>query len=159
MRGYHCESCGKAFDPEKDELCPRCGATVRPSVLTGIQRKKNAAWLRSEGKYADPGCHEDDAWSGSYGARTHRAAVHAHEAELRAANVAHNRAANAAGSRTATPAARQQSGTRTRKKGSSNLVLKIVIGIILLNVFLAGGLGELFTRILELVRKLFESFS
>ncbi len=148
MRGYRCESCGKTFDPEKEDLCPRCGATVRPSVLTGIQRKQNAAWLRSEGKHADPGCHEDDAWSASYGAQTHRAAVRAHEAELRAANVAHNRATNAP--------VRQQSGTQTRKKSSSNPVLMIVIGIILLNAILAGGLGELFAKILDLIREIFE---
>lgn len=147
MRGYRCESCGKTFNPEKEDLCPRCGATVRPSVLTGIQRKKNAAWLRSEGKFADPGCHEDDAWSASYGARTHRAAVHAHEAELRAANVAHNQATDPAG---------QQSTAQTRKKGGVSPLVIFIIFIVLSNFLVDGGLGELFTGLLDLIREILE---
>ena len=148
MRGYRCESCGKTFDPEKEDLCPRCGATVRPSVLTGIQRKKNAAWLRSEGKFADPGCHEDDAWSASYGAQTHRAAVHAHEAELRAANVAHNQATGAG--------AGQQSTAQTRKKGGVSPLVIFIIFIVLSNLLVDGGLGELFTGLLDLIREILE---
>lgn len=147
MRGYRCESCGKTFNPEKEDLCPRCGATVRPSVLTGIQRKKNAAWLRSEGKFADPGCHEDDAWSASYGAQTHRAAVHAHEAELRAANVAHNQATGPAG---------QQSTAQTRKKGGVSPLVIFIIFIVLSNFLVDGGLGELFTGLLDLIREILE---
>ena len=50
MRGYRCEFCGKAFDPEKREVCPACGAAVSPSVLAKIERQKTAERLRAEGR-------------------------------------------------------------------------------------------------------------
>ena len=50
MRGYRCEYCGKAFDPEKREVCPACGAAVPPSVLAKIERIRTAERLRAEGK-------------------------------------------------------------------------------------------------------------
>lgn len=90
MRGYPCQSCGKVFDPEKSDICPACGAAVSPAVLTRIERKNIARWLRTEGQtHYDEHCHEDDAWAGSYGAQTHQAAVRSHEAELRAGYAAH----------------------------------------------------------------------
>lgn len=90
MQGYKCASCGKVFDPSRKEFCPGCGTAVAPSVLTRIERKKTAQRLRAEGMrdYAD-NCHEDDAWSDSYGASTHRAAVRSHETNLRATYAAH----------------------------------------------------------------------
>ena len=94
MRNYRCISCGKLFDPEKEEICPACGAAVAPSVLTRIERKRTAARLRAEGNtHFDERCHEDDGWSSnSYGAQSRRAAVRAHEAELRAGYAAHSSA-------------------------------------------------------------------
>ena len=103
MPYYRCMTCGKTFDPEKNEICPACGAAVAPSVLTRVERKQTAARLRAEGMYDyDEHCHEDDAWKDSYGAQAHRAAVQNHEANLRAGYRAHsaydvtNRGANAA---------------------------------------------------------------
>ncbi len=91
MLNYRCTSCGKAFDPEKTEICPRCGAAAAPSVMTRIERKHTAERLRAEGKTNyDEHCHEDDAWKDSYGASTHRAAVRQHETALRAGYRAHN---------------------------------------------------------------------
>ena len=94
MRNYRCISCGKLFDPEKEEICPACGAAVAPSVLTRIERKRTAARLRAEGNtHFDERCHEDDGWSSnSYGAQSRQAAVRAHEAELRAGYAAHSSA-------------------------------------------------------------------
>ncbi|MBR3076900.1 MAG: hypothetical protein IKH07_03155 [Oscillospiraceae bacterium] len=90
MRKYRCEYCGKSFDPEKDCLCPGCGAAVPPSLMTRIERKETAVRLRAEGKLNyDDHCHEDDSWHESYGAQTHRAAVRQHEAELRSKYAAH----------------------------------------------------------------------
>ena len=95
MIRYKCPSCGKYFDPEKNEICPRCGAAVAPSVMTRIERKQTAQRLRAEGKFNyDEHCHEDDAWAQSYGAGTHRAAVRSHEASLRAGYAAHPSADN-----------------------------------------------------------------
>lgn len=88
---YRCITCGKTFDPERNEICPSCGAAVAPSVLTRVERKQTAARLRAEGMYDyDDHCHEDDAWKGSYGAQTHKAAVRTHEANLRAGYNAHS---------------------------------------------------------------------
>ena len=94
MRNYRCISCGKLFDPEKEEIGPACGAAVAPSVLPRIERKRTAARLRAEGNtHFDERCHEDDGWSSnSYGAQSRRAAVRAHEAELRAGYAAHSSA-------------------------------------------------------------------
>lgn len=90
MRGYPCQSCGRVFDPEKSDICPACGAAVSPSVLTRIERKKTARWLRAEGQtHYDEHCHEDDSWAGSYGAENHRAAVQSHESALRSNYAAH----------------------------------------------------------------------
>ena len=83
MPSYRCITCGKIFDPEKNEICPACGDAVAPSVLTRVERKQTAARLRAEGMYDyDDHCHEDDAWKGSYGSR--------HEANLRAGYNAHS---------------------------------------------------------------------
>ncbi len=91
MPRYRCASCGKLFDPSKNELCPKCGAAVAPSVLTRIERKTTAERLRAEGmRDYDDHCHEDDGWkSNSYGAESRRAALQAHEAEMRASYAAH----------------------------------------------------------------------
>ena len=91
MRNYRCATCGKLFDPEKNEICPACGTAVAPSALTRVERKQTAARLRAEGMtHYDDHCHEDDAWKGSYGAQTHRSAVRSHEQELRANYNAHS---------------------------------------------------------------------
>lgn len=95
MRLYQCASCGKRFDPEKNEICPRCGAAVAPSVLTRMERKQTAQRLRADGKLNnDDHCHEDDSWTDSYGASTHLAAVKSHEATLRAGYASHQAADN-----------------------------------------------------------------
>lgn len=95
MRNYKCASCGKNIDPEKEDICPACGAAVAPSVMTRIERKRTAQRMRAEGKFNyDDHCHEDDSWKGSYGAQTHRAAVREHEANLRAGYAAHSSADN-----------------------------------------------------------------
>ncbi|MBQ1371906.1 MAG: hypothetical protein IIY70_03145 [Oscillospiraceae bacterium] len=91
MPWYKCATCGKLFNPAKTELCPKCGDAVAPSVLTRMERRETAARLRTEGMYDyDEHCHEDDGWkSNSYGAESHRVAVQAHEADLRASYAAH----------------------------------------------------------------------
>lgn len=90
MMKYKCPSCGKVFNPEKDEICPKCGEAAAPSVMTRLERRRAAQWLRAEGNHHyDEHCHDDDAWKQSYGADTHRAAVRSHEAELRAGYAAH----------------------------------------------------------------------
>ena len=87
---YKCPTCGKVYNPEKDEICPRCGDAAAPSVLTRIERKRTAQRLRAEGKFDyDEHCHEDDAWRQSYGSSTHRTAVQSHEASLRAGYASH----------------------------------------------------------------------
>ena len=92
---YRCPQCGKSFNPEKLEICPRCGGAVAPSVMTRVERKQTAERLRAEGKMNyDEHCHEDDAWKDSYGASTHRAAVRAHESTIRAGYRAHSPADN-----------------------------------------------------------------
>ena len=120
---YQCASCGKYFNPEKDEICPKCGAAAAPSVMTRIERRRTAERLRAEGKFDyDDHCHEDDSWAGSYGASAHRAAVRSHEAQLRADYSAHRPAdnptrlsnANAAGRPAATPAARPAANAAPR---------------------------------------------
>ncbi len=74
MPVYRCAVCGKTFDPEKNEICPRCGTIVAPSVLTQIERKQTAARLRADAmENDDTHCHEDDAWHGSRAAQLHRA--------------------------------------------------------------------------------------
>lgn len=117
MRGYRCTSCGKLFDPEKNEICPACGAAVAPSVMTRIERKRTAQRMREEGKFNyDDHCHEDDSWKGSYGAQTHRAAVHAHEADLRAGYASHSAADNRANASNARPAAGTTHSRKQPKK-------------------------------------------
>ncbi len=92
MRGYRCPSCGKLYDPEKIELCPACGAAPAPSIWTGIERKRTAARFRDEERQGShPHCHEDDAWTGSYGAKTHSAAVQRQEDHYRHAASAHSK--------------------------------------------------------------------
>ena len=106
MLKYKCASCGKVFYPEKDEVCPRCGDAAAPSVLTRIERKQAAQWLRSEGNHHyDEHCHDDDAWNRSYGADAHRAAVRSHEASLRANYAAHQPVDNPTQVSNANPAA------------------------------------------------------
>lgn len=90
IQRYQCASCGKRFDVEKNDVCPRCGAAVSPSVLTRMERKQTAERLRADGKLNyDDHCHEDDAWGDSYGKDAHRTAVKSHEAKLRADYAAH----------------------------------------------------------------------
>ena len=90
MPGYRC-SCGKIYNPETDEFCPKCGVATPPSILSRVERKETAARLRAEGMtHYDDHCHEDDAWRGSYGAQVHREAVRSHEASLRAGYRAHS---------------------------------------------------------------------
>ena len=121
MRGYRCLSCSKVFDPEKNEICPACGAAVAPSVLTRIERKRTAVRLRAEGMtHYDDHCHEDDAWKGSYGAAAHRTAVRAHEAELRAGYAAHKASdVTTRGAEAATRGAAPAPARRNAKKKKS----------------------------------------
>lgn len=88
MSAYRCITCGKTFDPAKDEICPRCGTFVAPAVLTQIERQKTAARLRADAlENDDPHCHEDDSWSGSRAARIHRARTAAwHESTAQGSN-------------------------------------------------------------------------
>ena len=138
MLSYRCPTCGKSYDAEKTEICPACGAAVAPSVLTRIERKTTAARLRAEGMtHYDDHCHEDDAWKGSYGAQTHRAAVQSHEAQLRAGYRAHSEAdVTTRGNPTpVAPAAR----TQARKKPTPGIVkfllpLSIILVYILFRI-------------------------
>lgn len=119
MPKYQCLSCGKRFDPEKNDICPRCGAAVAPSVTTRIERKQTAQRMRAEGQFHyDEHCHEDDPWKGSYGAETHRAAVRAHEAELRAGYAAHRPADDR--KRVSAAAMSGASGAQSWKRQSSS---------------------------------------
>ena len=73
MRNYKCASCGKNFDPEKEDICPACGAAVAPSVMTRIERKRTAQRMRAEGKFNyDDHCHEDDSWKNRIAALGYR---------------------------------------------------------------------------------------
>ena len=114
MITYKCASCGRIFNPEKHEICPRCGDAVAPSVLTRIERKHTAQRMREEGRLNyDDHCHEDDAWTQSYGAGTHRAAVRSHEAALREQYAAHRAADNPTRLPNANPAAHPATAART----------------------------------------------
>ena len=89
MASYRCESCGKSFDPNKSEICPSCGSAVPPKVLIRIQRRQGVAgFLREERENHDPKCHEDDAWTGSYGEQLYhqRSSGHSHAAGSRVAS-------------------------------------------------------------------------
>lgn len=116
MMRYKCPTCGKAYNPERENICPRCGQATPPSVTTQIERRKIARWLRSEGSHSyDHHCHDDDAWAQSTeAAAARRAAVRSHEASLRAGYASHQAVdnptrvsnANAARQTNAAPAAR-----------------------------------------------------
>ena len=79
MAKFQCGSCGKKFDVSKNEICPACGAAVQPSVLIKYQRRQGAAgFLREEREGHDPKCHDDDAWTGSYGDKVYHQREHDH---------------------------------------------------------------------------------
>ena len=148
MNGYRCPSCGKSFDPEKNDICPACGTAVAPSVMTRIERKRTAQRMRAEGKFNyDEHCHEDDTWKGSYGAQTHREAVRAHEAELRAGYAAHQAADHPTRVSNANPAA--QTPARRKKKSfgdrvQQNLALLFLVFLLPLAFFLVATLLRVF---------------
>lgn len=123
MASYRCESCGKSFDPNKSEICPGCGAAVPPKVLTRLQRRQGAAgFVKEERDNHDPKCHEDDAWTGSYGEQQYhkRAAQHAH---------AHPSAPNPTRVSNANPA-RRSSGSSGNRSKSPMYTLFFVVAII-----------------------------
>ena len=77
MKNYRCHECGKLYDPVKKDLCPACGAAPAPGLLSTIERRRSAAeHLREERGNSAADCHEDDAWTGSYGAQVHSHAAH-----------------------------------------------------------------------------------
>lgn len=77
MKNYRCPSCGKRYDPAKEDLCPYCGDPPAPGILSSIERERSEFRHREEiRRDSDPHCHEDDAWTGSYGARVHEHAPH-----------------------------------------------------------------------------------
>lgn len=160
MRGYRCPSCGKLFDPEKDEICPACGAAVAPSVMTRIERKRTAQRMRAEGKYNyDEHCHEDDTWKGSYAAQTHREAVHAHEANLRAGYAAHSAADNRSNASNTRTAART---TRSRKQSKKfrDVIQEKPILLVLLIILIPLGfflVSRILFGILEWITQLGQS--
>ena len=145
MRNYKCASCGKLFDPEKNEICPRCGTAVAPSVLTRIERKRTAQRLRAEGKLNyDEHCHEDDAWKGSYGASTHRAAVRSHEASLRDNYASHKPADNPTGMAAPNPPSVQSTQRQQQRKQNEPAKVLKWIGLVWLLIFLFNLLRSLF---------------
>ena len=141
MITYKCPSCGKLYNPEKNEICPKCGDATAPSVMTQIERRRIAQWLRTEGSHSyDQHCHDDDAWANSYGAAVHRAAVRSHEASLRAGYAAHRavdnptRLSNAGPAAQSRPAGQTRTATQTRPtakkssgKGSGKSVPWIIV--------------------------------
>lgn len=170
MRNYRCISCGKLFDPEQFEICPKCGAAVAPSVMTRLERKHTAQRLRAEGKTNyDEHCHEDDAWKGSYGAGAHRLAVRAHESNLREGYAAHSpadnpnanpsRVSNANPNRASGAGAAGQNGAQTSRQNKLAELLQkhpaLVFLIFLIPFFFALAmsiLGTVINGILELAR-------
>ena len=155
MPSYRCLTCGKTFDPERNEICPSCGDAVAPSVLTRVERKQTAARLRAEGMYDyDDHCHEDDAWKNSYGAEAHKAAVQTHEANLRAGYSAHSAydVTQSTAQGNAASQYRPVPGTQTNRNQSRNtpnlaalkflIPLGIILTIILLNI-LFSAIGSL----------------
>lgn len=121
MASYRCESCGKSFDPNKSEICPGCGAAVPPKVLTRLQRRQGAAgFVQEERENHDPKCHEDDAWTGSYGEQQYhkRGERHAHPAAPNPTRVSN-----------ANPA-RQSGGSSGKRRKSPMYTLFFVVAII-----------------------------
>lgn len=154
MLNYCCQTCGKRFDPERTEICPNCGTAAAPSVITRIERKQTAARLRAEGMtHYDDHCHEDDAWKGSYGAQSHRAAVRSHEANLRASYRAHDAADVTV--RDAGPAQAEGSGRKQEKRQRSRFGLILLFALLpaLLTI-----LGKLISSVLELLQRLLGGF-
>lgn len=136
MKNYRCASCGKRFDPEKDEICPGCGAAVAPSVLTRIERKRTAVRLRAEGKMNyDTHCHEDETWNGSDAARNHRAAVRSHEASLRDNYAAHSAADNPNRAASPAPPTLQARVRKRRKSLIEKLLEKPMLLMLLIFLF------------------------
>lgn len=129
MPRYRCATCGKVFDPEKSEICPKCGTIVAPSVLTQIERKQTAARLRADARdNSDAHCHEDDAWLGSSAAQAHRAKTAAWHENAAQINDPYNAASAQRGQAAPNPQAPVQNVTRP----SSNRKQKKPIPLILL---------------------------
>lgn len=152
MINYCCQTCGKRFDPEKEEICPCCGAAAAPSVLTRIERKQTAARLRAEGMtHYDDHCHEDDAWKGSYGAQAHRAAVRSHEADLRAGYRAHDAAdVTVRGAASALQAEKSQKSRSNPNRRPMGMLMLLIIFLLPLLLMILGSIFSAIIRLLSL---------
>jgi hypothetical protein len=156
MNGYRCQSCGKAFDPEKTEICPACGAAAAPSVMTRIERKRTAVRLRAEGMlHYDDHCHDDDAWKGSYGAQAHRSAVQAHEANIRANYRAHDAADVTTRDAKPAPRSKKQENKLAKLLQTRPILIALLFFLIPLICIL---LGSILSAVIRLVESLADSF-
>lgn len=170
MINYRCKDCGKVFHPEKHEICPRCGLAVDPTVLRQLERARTeAGFLAEEREGHDPDCHEDDAWTGSYGDKRYHATHHPHTGSgpasqasgktqnaekyptrLSNANPGYGASASRSHASGGTPDRRPASGSRSDKSASQGAKLLTfffrAIGFIILIRFLLGFLQVLFTN-------------
>ena len=132
MAYYKCAACGRSFNPERDEICPRCGTIVAPSVLAQVERKQTAARLRADAlENEDTHCHEDDAWLGSYAAQAHRARTAAwHESTART-NDPYNAASAKTGQASERPQAPAQNVTRPTNSGKQKKPIPLILLILI----------------------------
>lgn len=115
-----CEECKRAYDYEKDDFCPRCGAYNQP-------RRTSSATVRQDGL-------NESSHAGSFAHRE----VHAEKAVRRAVGL--DRPREAKRPARSTPAARQGQPAAqpkgAREKKSSTSIVAVVVWIIILIQFL-----------------------
>lgn len=108
-----CEECKKAYDYERDDFCPRCGAYNQP-------RRTSGAAVRVDGV-------NEDGHTGSFAHRE----VHAEKAIRRAVGLDSPKAAKKPAQ---SPPAARSGKTQEKKSGSS--VLAVVVWVIIVIQFL-----------------------
>lgn len=52
MSYFRCPQCGRRFDAEREELCPRCGEAIPPGLRLRVERRQYDANLRTDKAYS-----------------------------------------------------------------------------------------------------------
>ena len=127
MRLITCEDCGKRYDFERDEFCPRCGAFNHPANRWRVDSAGNV--VRVDGI-------NEANHAGSF---SHRE-VHTEKAQRRRIGLDHPPAAKRPASRTAPPRTGPQNGRQSAgRQGSSqskSWVFWLIGFIVLVNFIL-----------------------
>lgn len=123
MRKVRCYECGKRYDFDLDDFCPRCGAFNQPGKSTSIGA--DGAVIRTDGL-------NEKNHAGSF----------AHE-EFHAENRVRRAVGLSKGARGAAPSVRPAARQQGKKKNNIQPVVWVIIIIIAFNI-LSSILGALF---------------